>query len=538
MRLEGYSREEFEQKMDFSIRHCLVLSGQLRSEWYTTFMNAARSYGMEQQALQLARAICQQEDEPELWELPKDFEQGGTLPPLPVDCLPQKLWEYLKAVSDYVQVFPEMAVLPLLSVLSLCVQGKAIVKYPGNAHTEPLNLYTMTIAAPGERKSGCFKEFMRPVTEHQQQYNDSHALAVRNYKTQKAFLEKQRDKAMGGKSPDLKAAQDYDRQLMELKEIHELKLTVKDTTPEALAWEMAKQGERIAILDDEGSVFDVLTGLYSNGQVNINIFLEAYDGTPYTISRKTSEDITLYNPLLTMGLMVQPSHYAEAMSNRQFSGRGFIHRFMFAFPGAKAGHLNFSSPNIPLNIRTYYHDLVKKLLVTPYPQDKLPVIGHSHEAELLFEDYFEHLQREMQQGGRFENMKEWASKQFARALRVAAVLHLTEHTAAEPISGQTAMYATRLSIWCEEQACRALSGEVVDSDTVKNAKIILEKLKGLKQAEITRSELIASLRKMSANEIIEPLELLESMNFIKLVTTSGQKGRPKQTITVNPLIIQ
>ena len=500
MRIEGISKEKFGEELSGLIYNCLAMQDS-RAKFFTDIMDTARAYELEEQANRLAHSICLKEGEPDLWELPKSFDESAKLPKLTDSCLPPKLWEYLQAVSKYVQVAPEMCVLPLLSVLSLCVQGKAVIGYPANAHTEPLNLYTMT----------------------------------------KAFLERQRDNAMKGQKADLKKAQEFDKQLAELKEVHEIKLYVKDTTPEALAGELAKQGERMAILDDEGSVFDVLTGLYSSGQVNINIMLEAYDGTPYTISRKTSEDITLYNPLLAVGLMVQPAHYAEAMSNKQFSGRGFIHRFMFAFPEPMTGYLKFESPNIDLNLRTMYHDLIKSLLVIPYPKDKLPMICHSREARILFEDYFDHLQKEMQQGGRFENMKEWANKQFARALRTAGIFHMTEHKGYmtdKPLSGENAAYAIALALWEEQQAYHALSGEGAESDTVRNAKLILDKLKKLEVGEITKGELLTKkITRLSAQELAEPLELLESLNYIKVSEErSTPKSKPKIVIHINPII--
>jgi len=526
------------------VYECIIRQGVERAEYFTFLMDTARSYGLEAELERVAKAICLKQGEPDLWELPKSFEESARLPKLTESCLPPKLWEYLKAVSEYVQVAPEMCVLPLLSVLSMCVQGKAVIRHPKNAHTEPLNIYTMTIAAPGERKSGSFKEFIRPVNEYQAQRNEALRLAVRNYKTRKAFLERQRDNAMKGQKADLNKAQEFDKQLAELKEVHELKLYIKDTTPEALAGELVKQGERLAILDDEGTVFDVLAGLYSNGQVNINILLEAYDGSPYTISRKTSEDITLFNPLLAVGLMVQPAHYGEAMNNKQFSGRGFIHRFFFSFPEARAGHLNFQSPDIPLKLRKEYHDLVQSLLVIPSPQDTIPKIYHSPEAAILFEDYHDCLQRQMQQGERFENMKEWASKQFARALRVAGIFHLIEHSTdigqavQIPLSGATAFTALELCRWSEAQAYHALSGEGAESETVRNAKLILEKLKGLEAGEITKGELLSkAVQNFNANDLQEPLEMLADLNYIRISEQrNGQKGRPKVMICINPNI--
>ncbi|MBP5267832.1 MAG: DUF3987 domain-containing protein [Ruminococcus sp.] len=544
MRFEGISKETLTENLNELVYECIIRKGIERAGYYTDLMDTARSYGLETELERIAKAICLKQGEPDLWELPKPFEVSAQLPRLTERCLPPKLREYLKAVSEYVQVAPEMCVLPLLSVLSMCVQGKAVIRHPKNAHTEPLNIYTMTIAAPGERKSGCFKEFIRPVNEYQAQRNEALRLAVRDYKTQKTFLERQRDNAMKGQKADLKKAQEFDKQLAELKEVHELKLYIKDATPEALAGELAKQGERLAILDDEGTVFDVLAGVYSSGQVNINILLEAYDGSPYTISRKTSEDITLSNPLLAVGLMVQPAHYGEAMSNKQFSGRGFIHRFFFSFPEARAGHLNFQSPDIPLKLQKDYHDLVQSLLAIPYPQETIPQIYHSPEAAILFEDYHDCLQRQMQQGERFENMKEWASKQFARALRVAGLFHLTEHSTdirqavQTPLSGETASTALELCRWSEAQAYHALSGEGTESETVRNAKMILDKLKKLKAENIPKGKLLSmKIGSLTSQESQEPLELLEELNYIRTIEQrSGQKGRPKETIYINPNI--
>lgn len=544
MRFDGISKETLAENLTNLVFECIIRHGVERAEYFTNLMDTARSYGLEAELERVAKAICLKQGEPDLWEFPKSFEESAQLPKLTESCLLPKLWAYLKAVSEYVQVAPEMCVFPLLSVLSMCVQGKAVIRHPKNAHTEPLNIYTMTIAAPGERKSGSFKEFIRPVNEYQTQRNEVLRLAVRNYKTRKAFLERQRDNAMKGQKADLNKVQEFDKQLAELKEVHELKLYIKDTTPEALAGELVKQGERGAILDDEGTVFDVLAGLYSNGQVNINILLEAYDGSPYTISRKTSEDTTLLNPLLTMGLMVQPAHYGEAMGNKQFSGRGFIHRFFFSFPEARAGHLNFQSPDIPLKLRKEYHDLVQSLLVIPHPQENIPQIYHSPEAAILFEDYHDRLQRQMQQGERFENMKEWASKQFGRALRVAGIFHMIEHSAdirqaaQTPLSGATAFTALELCRWSEAQAFHALSGEGAEGETVRNAKLILDKLRMLKVDEITKGELLSkAVQNFNANDIQEPLELLADLNYIRISKQrKGQKGRPREMICINPNI--
>lgn len=521
---------------DFCERILFKSEHRKRAELFTNAMERARELGVERQFYDIAQNRAKEWGEPELWELPEPFEKQVALQPFPVSSLPKLLGNYLKAVSEYVQVKPEMAVLPLLSVLSLCVQGKAVVKYPGNDHTEPLNLYTMTIAAPGERKSGCFKEFMKPIEAYQERYNTIHKAEIEQYRTEKAFLERQKLAAMNGKNASLEKAKEATRQLLELEEKHELRLNVNDVTPEALAWEMFLQGGRIGVVDDEGSVFDVLSGLYSGGSTNINIFLKAYDGSNYTIVRRTKEDIDLKNPILTMGIMTQPDHFSEAVSNKQFSGRGFIHRFLFSFPESKAGFQSFTSKSIPLQLQSQYTDLINRLLSQPYP-DKLPVINCDKEAYMLLNDYHDHLQTEMREGGIFENMKEWTSKQFARCLKITAILHLCEAEQSEIITGAEAMNGISISMWCENHALKAFSGEMNDTREIKNAKYILSKLKSSRKSIIAKRDLLRLCRALNADEAEEPLSILEDMNIVKRDTIKSDKqGRPKEMMKVNPFI--
>ncbi|MDE7104786.1 MAG: DUF3987 domain-containing protein [Ruminococcus sp.] len=509
---------------------------QERAEVYTNVMNNARAVGYENEAEHTLQESALERGEPELWELPESFEKYSLIQPFPMQSLPPLLRDYLQAVADYVQVTPEMAVLPLLSVLALCVQGKAVIKHTGNSHTEPLNLYTITVASPGERKSGSLKEFMRPVEEFQEHYNKIHSAEIEEYRTERAFLENQKSNAMKGKNADLHTAKTIAKQIAELEEKHNLVLNVSDATPEALAMEMHTQGGKIGIIDDEGSIFDVLSGIYSSGQANINIFLKAYDGSNYTILRRTKDNIELKKPLLTMGLMVQPEHFQEAMSNRQFSGRGFIHRFLFSFPESRAGYLKTTSPDIPESLQKQYSDLIKKLLRLP-ESELIPIIRCDREAELLFSDYHEHLQKEIRDGGIFENLKEWASKQFARALRIAGIIHICEHPPTKQLTGQTAMNSIEIAMWTENQALNALYGSASEPQEIKNAKYILNKLKRSEKSLVSKSELLRLCQTLRAFEFDAPLELLEDMNCIRIeIIKNGERGKPKERIKINPLI--
>ena len=524
--------EKFELELYDMLSECSTRQGKRQSESYTKIMNEARAHGLEDTARRLTKEFCENEGLPLMWELPADFEGSQPLPPFPLDCLPELLRDYLKAVCDFIQVRVEMGILPLLSVLSLCVQGRALIKYPANSHTEPLNLYTLTVAPPGERKAAVLSEFMRPVYEYQSHYNAAHRAEIAAQRATKDLLVQKRAKAIssGSQSEAVQAA----RELAEFEDLNEMCLAVKDVTAEGLAQALSAHNERMGVVDCEGTAFDVLSGIYSKGTANISLILESYDGSPYSVSRAGRESISLCSPLLTMCLMTQPEHYLQTVRNKQFSGRGFIHRFLFAFPGSMAGYQSFVSQNISESLKRRYAELIERLLVIPYSD---AVIECDAGAIYIFREYHEHIQENMLSGGALESVKEWAAKQFARALRIAGILHLCKHKekfVSEKVCADTAKTAVAIAQWSELQALRALSGEGGENSTVRDAKTILSKLKRLGKAEISRSELTSCLRCLHASEFDAPLELLESMHHVEIENVSSTRGRTRQIIRINP----
>src|SRR5581483_2812949 len=78
---------------------------------------------------------------------------------------------------------------------------------------------------------------------------------------------------------------------------------VSDCTPEKLATLLAKYGGSLAILDDEGVVFEILGGRYSR-EPNLEVFLKAHAGSRLIVDRGTRTEI-VERPALTQGLAVQ-----------------------------------------------------------------------------------------------------------------------------------------------------------------------------------------------------------------------------------------
>ena len=255
-----------------------------RAEGYTNIMDIARKLGISAAVGDFYKSAAQIYNVGELWEMPKPLPGEGEMTSFPLSALPKVLAGYCKAVADNVQVYPEMCVLPMLSVLSVCAQGKAVIRNPGGGNLESLNLYTVTVAEPGERKSGVFSSLTEPLFRYQREENKRRAPLIKEYLSQRKSYERQIDKAMRSKSSREYIGQ-LQMELDSLTPVTPLNLSVDDATTEAIVGELKQNDEKIVILSDEGGIFDILSGMYSKGTVNIDLLLKAYDGSHYHCTR-------------------------------------------------------------------------------------------------------------------------------------------------------------------------------------------------------------------------------------------------------------
>src|SRR4029453_14323682 len=145
------------------------------------------------------------------------------------------------------------------------------------------------------------------------------------------------------------------------------KLYANDSTPESLAVALDEQGQVFAVLSDEGGIFDVLAGLYSNGVANVDVVLKGWDHGPCRIRRRDRE-IDM-NPCLTFGLAIQPATLGNFASKKSFQGRGMAERFLFAVPVSTLGFPEHDKPPPDQDSVAEYSKAVRAVLDDVRPRN-------------------------------------------------------------------------------------------------------------------------------------------------------------------------
>jgi len=112
----------------------------------------------------------------------------------PLSALPPIGKDMVEAVSETLQVHPDIVACLLIGALSTCAVGKgSICVRPG--YHEPLQLYIVVAADPSERKSSAVAHIFGPVYEYQKDMIENGRSDIRDAATRIGMKKKQLDTA-------------------------------------------------------------------------------------------------------------------------------------------------------------------------------------------------------------------------------------------------------------------------------------------------------------------------------------------------------
>lgn len=481
------------------------------------------------------------------WEQPIPFTQH-TLPTFPVDAFPPAIRDYVLAVAETTQTPVDMAATAALAVLALCQQGKYRIKGKDD-WIEPLNLFTVIVAEPSERKSAVISHMTGAVHRFEAEYNKQHSGAVERSRMEKRILEKQQrnleEMVIKGKA-QMEDLQDVAMQLANFREVMPMRLYVDDVTTEKLTSVLAENNGTAAIVSAEGGIFDMLAGIYTKN-VNIDVFLKAHSGDDIRVDRigRSSESISL--PALTVLLAVQPSVLSGMMSNGVFRGRGLTARFMYCMPRSKVGDRKYRTQPIPDEVSRCYEVLIRNLLQEETP--KTPeLIRLSPEADKLLEEFACTVESKLKT--EYSDIPDWAGKLVGAVLRISGLLcraanaHCSDFLDLSDsmiVDEETMAGAIAVGRYFTEHARAAYSLMGAD-DLIKQSQYTLDAIMKNGLMEFNRRDIMRMCRSFKKVEQVQPvLNHLADLGYVALKETEQTfgKGRPANpTYLVNPLLYQ
>ena len=532
-RQSGLMRDKWDRKQAGSTYGQITIQTAIRNctEVYTP---------KRQQQAQPASAPVTQPEEPKFLPVKPLTPQSSELPPFPVECLPEPLRSYVSAVAEHSQTSPDMAAVIGLGTLAVCLQGKYRVEgSPG--YYEPLSLYTVVIAPPGERKSSVMNDMTRALRDFAEEYNAARSADIKANRRERESLQRQinaqqKKLEQSGKWEDEAQLNVLSDQLEALPELKSPRFFADDCSSEALTSLMAENGGVISVISTEGGVFDMMNGRYSN-KVNIDVWLKGHCGDTIYVDRKTREAECIQRPALSAILSIQPCVLEEIMTNATMSGRGLIARFLYASPPSRIGSRTFTSKPIPPEVEADYRSMIYRLMALDRPEDPR-TLTLAPDATEMIAGYFQHHERFLV--GEGQGISDWASKYIGTVLRIAGLIHVTEmQPEGSPIiTDGTIARAICIGQYFLQHSLYAYSMMGTDL-SIQKARFVLAKLRKKELTQIKRAELFQMCRGKffrKTEELFPTLELLADHGYIRMEEPEHfTVGRPPDTrIFVNP----
>ena len=476
-----------------------------------------------------------------------------SLIPMPKEIFTGWFGDMVSACSRATETPIELPALLGLSVLAAACQRKFIVSIePG--YREPLNIWAVVALEPGNRKTAVLQAMTKPLMEWEKETAETVSGEIKETearrKNQEAQINSLRSQYAKANSED---AGELGKEIIHLEimlpEVPPIpRLWAQDITPEKLGQLMADHGEKIAVMSDEGGIFDILAGRYSGGIPNLDVFLQSHAGSPVRVDRGSRKSVHMNSPALTMGLSPQPEVLRSLTGKPGFRGRGLLARFLYALPESRLGFRLLNCDPISEGIFSAYNKGIRSLL-----DIKPPVNAHgdiepytlrlSHSAHEAWKDFQREIEKGMREGETFEHIQDWAGKLPGAVGRLAGLFHCAEYHAQQPwtieIGDETLDRALNLAAFLSRHALAAFDLMGADCDleaarkvwrwierhhmTTFSARDCFEALKG-------------TFKRMS--EINPAFDVLMERNHIFELQEPKDVGRPSRRFIVNPAITE
>jgi putative DNA primase/helicase len=140
------------------------------------------------------------------------------------------------------------------------------------------------------------------------------------------------------------------------------RLFAEDANAEKTQHLLVDHDEKMSFFSDEGGIFQIMAGLYSNGKGNIDVFLKGHSGTPLRVDR-IGRTVSVDRPAISFGLAIQPEIMGEAGQSARFRGAGLLARYLYAVPKNNVGHRDVRAENpIPPAVKDAWERGIFELL--------------------------------------------------------------------------------------------------------------------------------------------------------------------------------
>jgi len=392
--------------------------------------------------------------------------------PYPVEAL-GPLRAAVEAVQRNRQAPVAIPAQSALAVASLAVQGHADVETLGGGFS-PLSLYCLTVAASGERKTGCDDDLMAAMAEYAQAQDCAYRELRKAWAIDVAIWKKRHDAILGrlkkgnGDRSELQAIGPEPEPPPRPERV------VSEPTFEGLTRLFAEGQPSLGLFSNEGGQF--LGGFAMSSdhkQKTLTALNKLWDGNPINRTRGGDGTQTLYGRRLALHLMAQPIVAHAFMGDPLAGDTGFLPRCLICEPPSTIGTRFIRNQPRDMAPLEAFAGRLGDLLNTGMAMDPETRALNprrlylSDEARGLLEVYYDKTERAQAPGGELELIRGHASKTAEQAARIAGVLTLWADLGRNEVDADAMANGIALARYYLAEALRLAGAAMISVDVAK-----------------------------------------------------------------------
>lgn len=350
----------------------------------------------------------------------------------PIDALPNIIKDAINEVHKNTQAPIPLIAVSALGVMSLACQNQInVLRY--NNDSMPVSLFFLTLAESGERKSTVDKLFMKPIYQMEAELNQKYQTEMSAYRHDKKLFDlkkKSLSKLITTAYQKGNDLSDFEAQFKVLsnsepKEPILYKFCFNDATPQAIKDHLSKGSNSIGLMSDEAGVVFEGRALNELGFIN-----KMWDGSPFSVSRKSEEDQYIKDARMTLSLMVQPTIFKEFIQKKGDKAKdiGFFARCLISQPASTQGYRIITDTTSYSEYLTKFHHRLTEILSLTTIQNRNRInirynLSLSDEAKAHWINTYNDIEKNLMESGTLYHHKEFGSKMAEHWLRLAAIIH-------------------------------------------------------------------------------------------------------------------
>lgn len=399
--------------------------------------------------------------------------------------LPIEFANYAVELAESLQLSEELTTSAILVAIATAVQGKFHVKIK-DGYTEELNIAMMLIARSSERKSPLLNNVFSPITHYVRQFNEDNNTIIEQNKEELKLLLKTKEEIVKELSStkqrknenitEASLSEIVDKIINFDKPVNKKTLYVNDITLEALAVAIQNNDSKLTLIDDEGTIFKIVSGVYKNGVVDMDVLLRALSNDKIIQHRISRNEINISNPKLSALIAVQPIVANEILENKVFNEKGLAGRILKCKPISFIGHRKFDTEPVSYDIYNKYKDkLIKLLSIENETSVEICLSDSAYELLIKFSNNIEQMLNT-----NYKHIESFCGKLLGKAIRLAGLLEVAnmefEGDIMLGISQETMFYAIKLTEYYLSQELELYKSKAEETILIKRVNHLKDKL--------------------------------------------------------------